>query len=140
MPDTYIKAWAAPDDGVLTHVRQQILLYRIVITEIYTMHKSTRKPVSYLLAAMLALTSMAYVPGAYAASLSQSIDEEPTGGTMMADTFLVRPFMLAGTVVGLATFIVTLPFSALGGNVGEAGNTLVVEPAKYTFVRPLGEL
>jgi hypothetical protein len=107
--------------------------------EIYTMHKSTRKPVSYLLAAMLALTSMAYVPGAYATSLSQSIDEEPTGGTMMADTFLVRPFMLAGTVVGLATFIVTLPFSALGGNVGEAGNTLVVEPAKYTFVRPLGD-
>ena len=104
------------------------------------MQKSTRKPVSYLLAAMLAFTSMAYVPGTYAASYSQSIDEEPTGGTMMADTFLVRPFMLAGTVVGLATFIVTLPFSALGGNIGEAGNTLVVEPAKYTFVRPLGEL
>ena len=48
--------------------------------------------------------------------------------------------MLTSTVVGLATFIVTLPFSALGGNIGEAGNTLVVEPAKYTFVRPLGEL
>jgi hypothetical protein len=140
MPDTYTKAWAAPDDAVLTLVRQQILLYRIVLTEIYTMHKSTRKPVSYLLAAMLALTSMAYVPGAYAASMSRSIDEEPTGGTMMADTFLVRPSMLVGTVVGVATFIVTLPFSALGGNVGEAGKTLVVEPAKYTFVRPLGEL
>jgi len=108
--------------------------------EINTMHKSTRKPVSYLLAAMLAFTSMAYVPGTYAASLNHSVEEEPTGGTMLADTFLVRPFMLAGTVVGLATFIVTLPFSALGGNVGEAGNTLVVEPAKYTFVRPLGAL
>ncbi len=106
------------------------------------MQKSTRKPVSYLLAATLALTSMAYVPGAYAASYSfhNSVEEERTGGTMLADTFMVRPFMLVGTVLGLATFVVTLPFSALGGNVGEAGNTLVVEPAKYTFVRPLGEL
>ncbi len=105
------------------------------------MHKSTRKPVSYLLAASLVLSSMAYVPGAYAASYSSNmVEPERTGGTMMADTFLIRPFMLAGTVVGLATFIVTLPFSALGGNVGEAGNTLVVEPAKYTFIRPLGEL
>jgi hypothetical protein len=140
MPVTYIKAWAVPDDGVVTYVRQQILLYRIVIMEMHTMLNSTRKPVSYLLAATLALTSMAYVPGAFAESYSHSIESERTGGTMMADTFLVRPFMLAGTVVGLATFIVTLPFSALGGNIGEAGNTLVVEPAKYTFVRPLGEL
>jgi len=104
------------------------------------MHKSTRKPVSYLLAASLVLSSMTYVPGAFAASYSNSVEPERTGGTMMADTFLIRPFMLAGTVVGLATFIVTLPFSALGGNIGEAGNTLIVEPAKYTFIRPLGEL
>ena len=102
------------------------------------MHTSTRKPVSYLLAATLALTSMAYVPGASAASYSN--EEERTGGTMLADTFMIRPFMLVGTVVGLATFVVTLPFSALGGNIGEAGNTLVVEPARYTFVRPLGAL
>ncbi|HYQ73344.1 MAG TPA: hypothetical protein VET88_15655 [Gammaproteobacteria bacterium] len=105
------------------------------------MHKSTRKPLSYLLAVLLMLSNMAYAPGAFAASsYSDSIEPERTGGTMMADTFLVRPFMLAGTVVGLATFIVTLPFSALGGNVGEAGSTLVVEPAKYTFIRPLGAL
>jgi hypothetical protein len=105
------------------------------------MHKSSRKPVSYLLAAALALSSIVYVPGAFAASYyGNSIEPERTGGTMMADTFLIRPFMLAGTVVGLATFVVTLPFSALGGNVGEAGDTLVVQPAKYTFIRPLGEL
>ena len=104
------------------------------------MLNSTRKPVSYLLAVSLVLSSMVYVPGAFAESYSHSIESERTGGTMMADTFLIRPFMLVGTVVGLATFIVTLPFSALGGNVDEAGNILVVEPAKYTFVRPLGEL
>ena len=65
--------------------------------------------------------------------------ETPTAGTMLADTFMVRPLMLVGTAAGVVTFVVTLPFSALGGNVGEAGETLVVEPAKYTFVRPLGQ-
>ena len=104
------------------------------------MQNSTSKPVSYLLAAVLALSSALYVPGAAAASYGGMEEPERTGGTMMADTFLIRPFMLVSTVVGAATFIVTLPFSALGGNVGEAGRTLVVEPAKYTFIRPLGEL
>jgi hypothetical protein len=65
-------------------------------------------------------------------------DEEPTAGTMLADTVLVRPLMLVGTVVGVVAFVITLPFSALGGNVGDAGQTLVVSPAKYTFIRPLG--
>jgi hypothetical protein len=48
--------------------------------------------------------------------------------------------MLVGTIIGTVTYIVTLPFSLLGGNAGEAGKAMVVEPAKYTFVRPLGEL
>jgi hypothetical protein len=64
----------------------------------------------------------------------------PSGGEMLADAFMVRPFMLVGTVLTTATFIVTLPFSALGGNVGEAAEKLVAEPARYTFTRPLGEL
>jgi hypothetical protein len=59
---------------------------------------------------------------------------------MMADAFLMRPFMLVGTVVTTATVIVTLPFSLLGGNVGDAAQQLVVEPARYTFTRPLGDL
>jgi len=104
------------------------------------MNKSTRKPVSCLLAAVLALSSVMYVPEAFSASYRDIKGSEPTGGTMLADTVLVRPFMLVSTIVGAATFVVTLPFSALGGNIGEAGNTLVVEPAKYTFLRPLGEL
>jgi len=104
------------------------------------MYKSTRKPVSCLLATVLVLSSVVHAPAAVAASYRDTHPTEATGGTMLADTFLVRPLMLVSTVFGAATFIVTLPFTALGGNVGEAGNTLVVEPAKYTFVRPLGEL
>jgi hypothetical protein len=52
---------------------------------------------------------------------------------------MVRPLMLIGTAVGVVAFVITLPFSALGGIVGEAGRILVVDPAKYTFIRPLGE-
>jgi len=104
------------------------------------MQKSIRKPASYLLAAILACSNALYVPAAAAARYRDTLEPERTGGTMMADTFLIRPFMLVSTIVGAATFIVTLPFSALGGNVGEAGKTLVVDPARYTFVRPLGEL
>ena len=59
---------------------------------------------------------------------------------MLLDAFLMRPVMLVGTVAGAATFLVTLPFSALGGNMGEAAETLVVEPAEYTFLRPLGDI
>jgi hypothetical protein len=41
-------------------------------------------------------------------------------------------------VVGTGFFIITIPFSALGGNTGEAAQKLVVAPTKYTFARPLG--
>jgi len=46
--------------------------------------------------------------------------------------------LLATTLVGGAIYLVSLPFSALGGNAAEAGEVLVVGPAKATFVRCLG--
>lgn len=75
-----------------------------------------------------------------ASSFAYDNGAKPTSGEVMADALLVRPVMLIGTLLTTATFVVTLPFSALGGNVGEAADTLVVEPATYTFVRPLGEM
>ncbi len=70
---------------------------------------------------------------------SQEQASDTSAGMMMVDTFVVRPAMLVTTVVGAATWLVSLPFTALGGNIGQAGDALVVRPAKYTFVRPLGE-
>jgi hypothetical protein len=103
------------------------------------MRQTNHKFATCLLAATLAMSNMMISTQARADSYDNS-ETAPSGGAMLADTILVRPFMLVSTVAGLATFIVTLPFSALGGNVGEAGKTLVVEPAQYTFVRPLGAL
>lgn len=63
---------------------------------------------------------------------------QPSAEAMIVDGLIVRPLTLAGTLIGTGLFIVTLPFSAAGGNVAEAGNTLVVEPARATFGPCLG--
>ena len=64
--------------------------------------------------------------------------EEPTALAMTGDLLVVRPVMMAITAVGTAVFILSSPFALLGGNLGEAADTLVVKPAKTTFVRCLG--
>ncbi|MBU3056979.1 multidrug transporter [Pseudomonas indica] len=64
--------------------------------------------------------------------------EAPKGYAMMGDLLIARPLLIGATVIGAAAFLVSLPFTALGGNVGEAGKSLVVEPGKEAFVRCLG--
>jgi hypothetical protein len=59
-------------------------------------------------------------------------------GMMVMDTALARPVGAVATVAGFAVFLVSSPFSALGGNTHEAWDTLVAAPARYTFKRPLG--
>ena len=65
-------------------------------------------------------------------------EDDPTGGEMTVDALVARPIGLATTILGAATFVVTLPFSALGGNIDQAADKLVVEPGRETFVRCLG--
>lgn len=61
---------------------------------------------------------------------------DPAAMTM--DLVLTRPGGFLATLAGTAVFVVSLPFSALGGNTHEAWDSLVVTPAVYTFKRPLG--
>ena len=65
--------------------------------------------------------------------------EDPSGGMMIFDFVVVRPIGIVATAVGSVFYVVSLPFSLLGQNPGEAGVALVKEPAAYTFKRPLGE-
>ena len=65
-------------------------------------------------------------------------EEEPTAGAMVADALIARPLGLVATVLGGAAFIVSLPFSAAGGNVDQAADKLVMGPVRETFVRCLG--
>lgn len=62
----------------------------------------------------------------------------PTATEMIVDGLVMRPLSLAGTIIGTGIFLVTLPFSAAGGNVDEAGQKLVAEPARATFSNCLG--
>jgi len=65
--------------------------------------------------------------------------EDPPGvEEMAADILVARPIGAVVTVLGAAAFVVSLPFTALGGGMGQAADTLVVGPAKETFVRCLG--
>jgi hypothetical protein len=74
-----------------------------------------------------------------AAYASDRQTASPSGAAMFVDGLVIRPLGVAATLLGSAIFIVTLPFSALGGNVGQARQALIDEPAIMTFKRPLGQ-
>jgi hypothetical protein len=65
--------------------------------------------------------------------------ESVSDAAMAADIVLARPLGIVSLVGGFGLFIISSPFSALGGNIGEAWGTLVTSPAKFTFARPLGD-
>ena len=92
----------------------------------------------FLLAAVLLFTWAASPALAQEKQYQYIAGEDRNAASMIFDLVLLRPLGLAATVIGTAFFVVSLPFSALGGNTGEAAKKLVVEPAKYTFSRPLG--
>ncbi|KAF1054881.1 MAG: hypothetical protein GAK43_00620 [Stenotrophomonas maltophilia] len=104
----------------------------------------TLAAVMVLLIGFAAVPNMAAAASASGAENSSSGDpgyafESPPIYKMMGDLIIARPLLIAATVVGTtAVFVVSLPFSAAGGNVGEAGQALVVEPGKAAFVRCLG--
>jgi hypothetical protein len=65
-------------------------------------------------------------------------DTRPRYLKKTGDALVARPIGLAMTVLGSAVFVVSLPFTALAGGVGESADTLVIGPAKETFYRCLG--
>ena len=99
------------------------------------MHKIAKQAiVLFLITALLFAT--------FGSSAIASVDfekKDPTGGAMFADFILVRPVGIVALVAGSVLFVISLPFSALGGNVKAAAKSLVIKPAKFTFTRPLGE-
>jgi hypothetical protein len=107
--------------------------------EVHIMSSLKKKLVSCFLAIVLVTSNLTLVNSAYAREYDSN-NERPSGGAMLVDAVFMRLPMTAVTIVGAAVFVVTLPFSALGGNVGEAGTKLVKEPFEYAWLRPLGEM
>ena len=87
-----------------------------------------------------ALAAALLCASAQASAAESVVDDAPSAEAMTFDLFVMRPLSLVGTVVGTAVYIVALPFNLLTLNLAEPGRRLVVEPARYTFVRDLGDL
>ncbi|WP_085580904.1 MULTISPECIES: multidrug transporter [unclassified Pseudomonas] len=64
--------------------------------------------------------------------------QNPPAYAMIGDLLIARPLLTVATVIGAGVFVVSLPFTALGGGIGDAGEALVVAPAKAAFARCLG--
>jgi len=86
----------------------------------------------------LALAAAVIIPPAHAFDQEQ-VGREPTAAEIAADGWIARPMGLVSTVLGAATFVVTLPFSLTSNSTDRAAKTLVAEPFQYTFRRPLGQ-
>ena len=99
------------------------------------MHNIAKHAIIFLLTVALILCpfATATLPG------DQAVRADISGEAMVADMVFLRPLGLVSTVLGSAFFVVSLPFSLLGGNTGDAAQKMVAEPAKYTFNRPLGD-
>ncbi len=102
-----------------------------------------RSTIFVYMAAILLLAGGSLLPQTVCASDCASEYEQysdPGGAAMVADLVIVRPLTFVVSLAGAAIWVVALPFTLLGGNTGEAGDVLVVDPLCYTFVRPLGYL
>lgn len=67
------------------------------------------------------------------------IDTAPSAGAMAFDLVVVRPLSLVATLLGSGLFLLQLPLNLIQGTPPvDPAQKLVVEPARYTFDRPLG--
>jgi hypothetical protein len=95
--------------------------------------------IAKLLTVMMVAVFLVMIPLRPAFSAVMGQEEEVSAEKMMADLLVARPLGFVSMVVGSAFFVVSLPFSAVGGNVDEASQKMVKDPAKFTFQRPLGQ-
>ena len=100
------------------------------------MHKSIKQSIVFVVIATLVIMPL----GSISFAQDQPQNQEISAEKMIFDFVLVRPLGIIATTVGTCFFIVSLPFSLLGGNTKDAYQKMIAEPVKYTFKRPLGDL
>lgn len=86
---------------------------------------------------VLGLALLTMVSGQALAASAQFEESRRTQSAAL-DVLVARPLGIVVTGVGAFLFVISLPFSAIGGNVGEASEMLVMKPARETFTRCLG--
>lgn len=80
-----------------------------------------------------------YTPAVAARDVNAPTTTRRDPAAMTVDLVVARPAGAVATVAGAAIFLVSWPFAALGGNTEETWDSLVADPAAYTFQRPLGD-
>jgi hypothetical protein len=107
------------------------------------MYRISKKSTFFALTVILLAAGLVVCPFASAVGAQDEYTRFPTeersSESMVFDLFLLRTTGLVGIVFGTGAFILSLPFSALGGNTDEAFQRLMADPARYTFKRPLGD-
>ncbi len=100
------------------------------------MHTWSKRLLVLVMAVILICTST----GFSAFAQGPKVQDVASGESMIADFVLLRPLGIVATAVGAAFYVVSLPFSLPTGSAGTAWEKLVVEPASFTFTRPLGQV
>ncbi|MBW2231629.1 MAG: hypothetical protein JRG92_04875 [Deltaproteobacteria bacterium] len=89
--------------------------------------------------ALLVAFSLLLMAGATHAS-EISMEEEEAKTPIVWDAMVMRPLGIAALAVGVAFFAVSTPIVAITrpSDIGKVGHVLIVKPAKYVWVDPIG--
>ncbi|SNT68993.1 hypothetical protein [Psychrobacter sp. LV10R520-6] len=95
-----------------------------------TVTANTQRTVKHRLLTAIASVSLIMVSmqPALAAIEIDETDFGPSYETMAVDTIVGKPLQLVTAVAGTAAYLVSLPFSLIGGNADQAQQKLFVEP------------
>lgn len=100
------------------------------------------KPLLNKLFAKIRVITLSVMLGAlpgYVAAYEEVPAHPASANLMIVDALVMRPATFGATLLGGVAFVISLPFSATGGNVAEAKEKLIMEPWRFTFNRPLGK-
>jgi hypothetical protein len=64
--------------------------------------------------------------------------EDASAQQILGDFLILRPLMVCVSAIGLAGYVLSWPFTIVGGNEAQARKVLVSEPFAMTFTYPLG--
>jgi len=101
------------------------------------MSRSFRSLVAAFLTSALILTQAA---PAFATTTMGSVENEPNAVPVLFDAAILRPVGMMLTAVGAVGFCLVAPFLAITRptDLGKPFRALVIAPARYTWVDPLG--
>jgi len=88
--------------------------------------------------AVVALSAAMAGSPSIAASGAYGLENGPRWEDQVVDAVVARPLGIVATGAGAVVWGVSLPFSLIGGNAGEAADKLVGGPGRETFARCLG--